>query len=43
MKDNGLVSVIMPAYNSEAFISESINSVIDQTYPNWELIMIDDH
>ncbi|MDX1542716.1 MAG: glycosyltransferase family 2 protein [Christiangramia sp.] len=42
MKDYGLVSVIMPAYNSEAFISEAIRSVIDQTYPNWELFVIDD-
>lgn len=42
MKDYGLVSVIMPAYNSEAFISEAIQSVIDQTYPNWELLVIDD-
>lgn len=37
-----MVSVIMPAYNSAAFISESIQSVIQQTYPNWELIIVDD-
>lgn len=37
-----LVSVVMPAYNSEAFVSEAIASVIDQTYENWELIIVDD-
>ncbi len=37
-----MVSVIMPAYNSAAFISEAIGSVIKQTYGNWELIVIDD-
>lgn len=39
---NGLVSIIMPAYNSEQYISRSIQSVIDQTYTDWELIVIDD-
>ncbi|MCP9199317.1 glycosyltransferase [Gramella sp. GC03-9] len=42
MQDYGLVSVVMPAYDSEAFISEAIQSVISQTYPNWELIVVDD-
>ncbi|WP_300433661.1 glycosyltransferase [Christiangramia sp.] len=42
MKDKGLVSVIMPAYNSEAYITESIQSVIQQTYPHWELLIIND-
>ena len=37
-----LVSVIMPAYNTEKFIGESIQSVIDQTYANWELLVVDD-
>lgn len=36
------VSIIMPAYNASQFISESINSVINQTFTNWELIIIDD-
>ncbi len=42
MESSPMVSVIMPAYNSAAFISEAIESVILQTYPNWELIVIDD-
>jgi len=37
-----LVSVIMPAYNTEKFIGESIQSVVDQTYTNWELLVVDD-
>lgn len=42
MKDNGLVSVVMPSYNTAKYIGESIESVINQTYPNWELIIVDD-
>lgn len=38
----GLVSIIMAAYNSERTIREAINSVLQQTYENWELIVIDD-
>ena len=37
-----LISVIMPAYNSEKYTTEAIESVIRQTYTNWELIVIDD-
>ena len=41
-KESSLVTVIMAAYNSGAFISDAIRSVLDQTHVNWELIVIDD-
>lgn len=37
-----LVSIITPTYNSEEFISETMNSIINQTYQNWELLITDD-
>lgn len=37
-----LVSIIMPAYNCEKYIDQAINSVIAQTYINWELLVLDD-
>lgn len=40
--DDIKVSVIMPAYNGEKFIRESIQSIIDQTHTCWELFVIDD-
>ena len=37
-----LVSVIIPVYNAEKFIDETINTVLDQTYSNWELLLVND-
>ena len=39
---NPLISVILPAYNSENYIGEAIQSVIDQSIHDWELIIIND-
>ena len=40
--ENNLVSIITPVYNAERFIQPTINSVQNQTYSNWELLLIDD-
>lgn len=39
---DGLVSIIMPSWNTSKFIAESIQCVLDQTYTNWELLIVDD-
>ncbi|UDM70621.1 glycosyltransferase family 2 protein [Vagococcus fluvialis] len=39
---NSTVSIIMPAFNSAQFISDAINSVINQSFSDWELIVIND-
>jgi glycosyltransferase involved in cell wall biosynthesis len=39
---SALVSVIMPVFNGERFLAEALRSVVDQTYPDWELIVVDD-
>ena len=41
-KNERLVSIIMPAYNCEKYVVEAINSVLAQTYQNWELLVLDD-
>lgn len=42
MTEEPLISIVMPAYNAEETIRQAIQSVIDQTYRNWELLVIDD-
>ena len=39
---NDLVSIVMPSYNTGQYISDSIESVLKQTYTNWELLIVDD-
>lgn len=39
---DGLVSVIMPSWNTAEYIGASIQSVLNQTYSNWELLIVDD-
>lgn len=41
MKD-GLVSIIMPTYNCAKFIGATIDSVLAQTYTDWEIVIVDD-
>lgn len=40
--EDGLVSIITPAYNAAAYIAETIESVLAQTYQNWEMLIVND-
>lgn len=42
MENEELVSIITPVYNCEKLIEETIKCVINQTYANWELLLVDD-
>jgi len=42
MNNNVLISIITPCYNAEKYISQTIESVLVQTYQNWEMLIIDD-
>jgi len=42
MNQQKLVSIIMPAYDAEKFIREAIESVLSQSYENWELLVVND-
>lgn len=37
-----LISIIMPAYNAEKYINDAIKSILEQSYDNWELLIIND-
>lgn len=42
MKKTPLVSIVVPVYNAEKFLEDTINCVLNQTYDNWELLLIND-
>lgn len=42
VKQNPLISIIVPVYNTERYLSECLNSIVHQTYTNIEIIIVDD-
>ena len=42
IREEPLVSMITPVYNSEKYIGDTINSVLKQTYSNWEMLIAED-
>ncbi|MCS6982297.1 MAG: glycosyltransferase [Flavobacteriales bacterium] len=42
ISEKALVSIIMPAYNCQKFITQALDSILAQTYPHWELLIADD-
>lgn len=40
--EDNMVSIIIPVYNQEKYLAETLNSVINQTYSNWECILVND-
>lgn len=43
MRKNPLISIVIPTYNHANFLGRALKSVVDQTYTNWELVVIDNH
>ena len=43
MSKNPFIDIILPNYNKDEFLEETINSIISQTYNNWKLFVIDDN
>jgi glycosyltransferase involved in cell wall biosynthesis len=42
LKNEPLVSIVLPTFNGERYLSQSIDSCVAQTYKNWELVIVDD-
>ena len=40
--DDNKISILMPVYNVEKYVDEAIESILNQTYKNFELIIVDD-
>ena len=43
LRKKAKVSIILPNYNSSTTIKKTISSIVNQTYKNWELIIVDDN
>lgn len=42
MTNSPLVSIVLPTYNGSRYLDQAIQSILNQTYSNWELIIVDD-
>ncbi|MGB1285917.1 MAG: glycosyltransferase family 2 protein [Aggregatilineales bacterium] len=42
MTTSALISIVMPTYNGTKYLDQAIESCLDQTYPHWELVVVDD-
>ena len=42
IENKPFISVVIPAYNAEQFLDETLESVLSQTYENWECIIVND-
>lgn len=43
MKKKPLISIVIPTYNHANFLGRALKSVVDQTYTNWEIVVVDNH